>query len=197
MFTVVEAGWHIELDKLVSSSVAQKTKLIPLFRGDKVKMVIELIEHGDWWSSVSQERKKREKMEIKVIMTTWSAKSTTLSRSQFVTDKKHCVAGRLMLFWHLKKVLEKSILFYPFFFYIFDVRLPSVNGAWIERFSFKTQTSRQPCFPCKNRIHLKKWINEWKKSLVFPACIFWLHREAISDSMHQRKYTFFLSPFYL
>ena len=26
----IEAGWHIELDKLVSSSVAQKTKLIPL-----------------------------------------------------------------------------------------------------------------------------------------------------------------------
>ena len=42
-------------------------------------------------------------MEIKAIMTTWSTKSKTLSRSQFVTDKKHCVAGRLMLFWYLKK----------------------------------------------------------------------------------------------
>ena len=43
-------------------------------------------------------RKKEKKMEIKAI-TTWSTKSTTPSRSQFVTDKKHCVAGRLMLFW--------------------------------------------------------------------------------------------------
>ena len=41
-------------------------------------------------------------MEIKAIMTTWSTKSKTPSRSQFVTDKKHCVAGRLMLFWYLK-----------------------------------------------------------------------------------------------
>ena len=54
-------------------------------------------------SSVFQENKKREKMEIKAIMTTWSTKSKTPSRSQFVTDKKHCVAGRLMLFWYLKK----------------------------------------------------------------------------------------------
>ena len=36
-------------------------------------------------------------MEIKAIITTWSTKSKTPSRSQFVTDKKHCVAGRLML----------------------------------------------------------------------------------------------------
>ena len=28
----IEDGWHIELDKLVSSSVAQKTKLIPIFK---------------------------------------------------------------------------------------------------------------------------------------------------------------------
>ena len=116
-----------------------------------------LIELGDLSSSVFQEKKKREKMEIKAIMTTWSTKSKTPSRSQFVTDKKHCVAGGLMLFWYLKKILMKNILFYPFFFDIFDARLPSVNGAWIERFSFKTQTSHQPFFPCKNRIHLKKF----------------------------------------
>ena len=113
------------------------------------------IELGDLSSSVFQEKKKREKMEIKAIITTWSTKSKTPSRSQFVTDRKHCVAGRLVLFWYLKK-----ISFYPFFFDIFDATLPSVNGAWIERFSFKTQTSHQPCFPCKNRIHLKKF-KEW------------------------------------
>ena len=44
-------------------------------------------------------------MEIKAIITTWSTKSKTPSRSQFDTDKKHCVAGRLMLFWYLKKIL--------------------------------------------------------------------------------------------
>ena len=58
-----------------------------------------LIELGDLSSSVFQEKKKREKMEIKAITTTWSTKSKTPSRSQFVTDKKHCVAGRLMYFW--------------------------------------------------------------------------------------------------
>ena len=58
-----------------------------------------LIELGDLSSSVFQEKKKREKMEIKAIITTWSTKSKTPSRSQFLTDKKHCVAGRLKLFW--------------------------------------------------------------------------------------------------
>ena len=37
-----------------------------LFRGDNVKMVIEL---GDLSRSVFQEKKKREKMEVKAIMT--------------------------------------------------------------------------------------------------------------------------------
>ena len=120
-----------------------------------------LIELGDLSSSVFQEKRKREKMEIKAIMTTSSTKSKTPSRSQFLTDKKHCVAGRLMLFWYLKKYWQKNILFYPFFFDIFDARVPSVNGTWLERFSFKTQTSHQPCVPCKNRIHLKR-------ALFFP-----------------------------
>ena len=95
-------------------------------------MVIKL---DDLLSSVTyrarffKRRKKEKKMEIKAIITTWSTKSKTPSRSQFVTDKKHCVAGGLMLFWYLKKILMKNILFYPFFFDIFDARLPSVNGA--------------------------------------------------------------------
>ena len=55
-----------------------------LFRGKKVTMVIEF---DDLSSSVFQEKKKREKMEIKAIITTWSTKSKTPSRSQFVTDK--------------------------------------------------------------------------------------------------------------
>ena len=53
-------------------------------------------------------------MEIQAIITTWSTKSKTPSRSQFVTDKKHCVAGRLMLFWYLKKILTKKHSFLPF-----------------------------------------------------------------------------------
>ena len=64
--------------------------------GDKVKMIIEL---DNLSSSVFQEKKKREKMEIKAIITTWRTKSKTPSHSQFVMDKKHCVAGRSMLFW--------------------------------------------------------------------------------------------------
>ena len=38
----------------------------------------------------SREEKKRKKMEIKAMMTSWSTKSKTPSRSQFLTDKKHC-----------------------------------------------------------------------------------------------------------
>ena len=55
-------------------------------------------------------------MEIKAIITTWSTKSKTPSLSQFVTDKKHCVAGRLICFGgesykkyilYLKKIIDK------------------------------------------------------------------------------------------
>ena len=67
------ARWLIELDDLSSS--------------------------GTYRARFFKRRKKREKMEIKAIITTWSTKSKTPSRSQFVTDKKHCVVGRLMLFW--------------------------------------------------------------------------------------------------
>ena len=85
--------WATELDTSLSSSISQPSSIcryrargLSLFRGDKVKTVIEL---DDLSSSVFQEKKKREKMEIKAIMTTWSTKSKTPYRSQFVTDKKH------------------------------------------------------------------------------------------------------------
>ena len=180
----IDAGWHIELDKLVSSSVAQKTKLIRYinwrwwtygtwetvldmsilssnprgqwikdshFSRAKSRMLSSSISvtttrfHNPirislvFWATeldmstvldlsipssrpltfpggqskngyrarwpielsdlpVFQVKKKREKMEIKAVITTWSTKSKTPSRSQFVTDKKHCVAGRLMMF---------------------------------------------------------------------------------------------------
>ena len=110
--------WATELDTSLSSSICQPASIcryrargLSLFRGDKVKMVIEL---DDLSSLVFQEKKKREKMEIKAIITTWSTKSKTPSRSQFVTDKKHCVAGRLMLFWYLKNILTKKHSFLPF-----------------------------------------------------------------------------------
>ena len=50
-------------------------------------------------------------MEIKAIITTWSTKTKTPSRSQLVTDKKHCVAGRLMLFWYLKNIDKITFFF--------------------------------------------------------------------------------------
>ena len=70
-------------------------------------MVIEL---GDLSSSVFQEKKNREKMEIKATITTWSTKSKTPSRSKFVTDKKHCVAGRLICFGG--ESYKKNILYF-------------------------------------------------------------------------------------
>ena len=101
--------WATELDMSLSCSICQPSSVyryrargLSLFRGDKVKIVIEL---DDLSSSVTyrarffKRRKKEKKLEIKAIMTTWSTKSKTPSRSQFLTDKKHCVAGRLKLFW--------------------------------------------------------------------------------------------------
>ena len=141
-----------------------------------------LIELGDLSSSVFQEKKKREKMEIKAIITTWSTKSKTPSRSQFVTDKKHCVAGRLMLFWYFKKILTKKHSFLPFLlWYIW--RETTVRHLVLKR------------RPLTSLVFHARIVFIWKnfKSLVFPTWIFWLHRYGISDSMYQRKYTFFVS----
>ena len=136
--SVVNNGLHLPLKKAQANKqkrLASKTWFVfaerhlnerGVYRGNKVKMVIEL---DDLSSSViyrarfSKRRKKEKKMEIKAIITTWSTRSKTPSRSQFVTDKKHCVADRLMLFCCF------IYLFYPFFFYIFDARLPFVSGA--------------------------------------------------------------------
>ena len=93
--------------------------------------------------SVFQEKKKREKMEIKAIITTWSTKSKTPSRSQFVTDKKHCVADRLMLFWYFKKYRQKNILFLSSLIYLTRDYRPS--------------TARELNDLILNRIHLKKF----------------------------------------
>ena len=102
--------WATELDTSLSSSVCQPASIcryrawgLSLFRGDKVKS-----------SSVFQEKKNREKMKTKAIITTWSTKSKTPSPSQFVTNKKHRVAGWLMLFWYFKKILTKKHSFLPF-----------------------------------------------------------------------------------
>ena len=54
-------------------------------------------------------------MEIKAIITTWSTKSKTPSRSQFVTDKKHCVAGRLMLWRNNLTRFHCSVVLQVFF----------------------------------------------------------------------------------
>ena len=63
--------WATELDTSLSSSICQLASIcryrargLSLFWGDKVKMVIEL---NDLSSSVFQEKKKGEKMEVKAI----------------------------------------------------------------------------------------------------------------------------------
>ena len=82
-------------------------------------------------------------MEIKAIITTWSTKSKTPSRSQFVTDKKHCVADRLMFFWYFKKYRQKNILFLSSLIYLTRDYRPS--------------TARELNDLILNRIHLKKF----------------------------------------
>ena len=72
---------------------------------DPVKLYrATLISQQDYRARFFKGRKKRE---------IWSTKSKKPSRSQFVTDNKHCVAGRLMLFWYFKKILTK-IFFLPY-----------------------------------------------------------------------------------
>ena len=90
-------------------------------------------------------RKKREKMEIKAIITTWSTKSKTPSRSQFVTDKKHCVAGRLMLFWYLKIYIDKKTFFFTLSSLIYLAR------------DYCPSTARELNDLILNRIHVKKF----------------------------------------
>ena len=73
--------WATELDTSLSCSICQSSSL------------------GRYRARFFKRTKKEKKLEIKAIMTTWSTKSKMPSRSQFLTDKKHCVAGRLKLFW--------------------------------------------------------------------------------------------------
>ena len=68
---------------------------------------------------------KREKLEIKAIITTWSAKSKTPSRSQFVTDKKHCFAGRLKF----QKNIDKKTFFFTLSSFIYLMRDYSPSTA--------------------------------------------------------------------
>ena len=122
------------------------TRGLSPFRGDKVKMVIELDDlssSGTYRARFFKRRKKREKMEIKAIITTWSTKSKTPSRSQFVTDKKHCVAGRLMLFWYLKIYIDKKTFFFTLSSLIYLAR------------DYCPSTARELNDLILNRIHLK------------------------------------------
>ena len=83
-------------------------------------------------------------MEIKAIITTWSTKSKTPSRSQFVRDKKHCVADRLMLFWYFKKYRQKT-----FFFTLSSL-------IYLTR-DYRPSSARELNDLILNRIHLKKF----------------------------------------
>ena len=94
---------------------------------------------------VFQVKKKREKMEIKAVITTWSTKCKTPSRSQFVTDKKHCVAGRLMLFWYLKIYIDKKTFFFTLSSLIYLAR------------DYCPSTARELNDLILNRIHVKKF----------------------------------------
>ena len=109
--------WATELETSLSSSICQPSSIcryrargLSLFRGNKVKIVIEL---DDLSSSVTyrarffKRRKKERNLEIKAIMTTWRTKSKTPSRSQFLTDKKQCVAGRLMNYLQTRPLCEQ------------------------------------------------------------------------------------------
>ena len=108
-------------------------------------------------------RKKREKMEIKAIITTWSTKSKTPSRSQFVTDKKHCVAGRLMLFWYLKINIDKKTFFFTLSSLIYLAR------------DYCPSTARELNDLILNRIRklgkTASWISPWFNSLIRRADI--------------------------
>ena len=102
--------WETELDMSTGLDLSIPSSRPLTFPGGQSKNGYGarwLTELGDLSSSVFQEKKKREKMEIKAIITTWSTKSKTPSHSQFITGKKHCVAGRLMLFW--RRVFLKNI----------------------------------------------------------------------------------------
>ena len=136
--------------------------------GYRARWVIEL---GDLSSIVFQEKRKREKMKVKATMTTWSTKSKTPSRSQFVTHKNHCVAGRLMLFWHLKNI-DKKTFFFTLSSFIYLTR------------DYRSSTARElhdlvlKRRPLTSLVFHARIVFIWKKfkSLVLPAWIFWLHR---------------------
>jgi len=102
--------------------------------------------------------REEKKWKLKQQWPTWSTKCKMLSRSQFVMDKRHCVAGRLMLFWYFKKNIDKKTFFFTLFslIYLTQDYLPS-RARELNDLGFKMQTSHQPCFPCKNRIHLKRF----------------------------------------
>ena len=152
-----------------------------------------LIELGDLSSSVTyrarffKRRKKEKKWKLKAIMTTWSTKSKTPYRSQFVTDKKTLCGWSINVVLVFKKILTKKTFFFTLSSLIYLTRdyLPStareLNDLVLKR------------RPLTSLVFHTRIVFIWEnfKSLVFPAWIFWLQRYAISDSMHQRKYTFF------
>ena len=155
------------LDTSLSSSICQPSSVcryrargLSLFRGDKVKIVIELVDlsssvtyRARWVIELGFSREeKREKIEIKAIITTWRAKSETPSRSQFVTDKKHCFAGRLMSFWYFKKNIDKKTSF----IYLMRDYLPP-TARELNDLVLKRRLLTSLFFSCKNRIHLKKF----------------------------------------
>ena len=101
---------------------------------------------------------KREKLEIKAIITTWSVKSKTPSRSQFVTDKKHCQCWSINVVLVFQKNIDKKTFFFTLSSFIYLMRDYSLSTAReLNDLVLKRRPHHQPFFPCKNRIHLKKF----------------------------------------
>ena len=155
-----------------------------------------LIELGDLSSSVFQEKKKREKMEIKAIITTWSTKSKTPSSSQFVTDKKTLCSWSINVVLVFKKIIDKKTFFFTLSSLIYLTR--DYRPSWSTARELNDLVLQRR--PLTSLIFHARIVFIWKKfkSLVFPLESFDLI--GTQSAIHCIKYTYnihFLSPFYL
>ena len=84
-------------------------------------------------------------MEIQAIITTWSTKSKTPSRSQFVTDKKTLCSWSINVVLVFKKYIDKKTFFFTLSSLIYLAR------------DYRPSTARELNDLILNRIHVKKF----------------------------------------
>ena len=191
--------WATELDTSLSSSICQPASIcryrargLSLFRGDKVKM-----HRARWLIELGFSREeKREKMEIKAIITTWSTKSKTPSSSQFVTDKKTLCSWSINVVLVFKKIIDKKTFFFTLSSLIYLTR--DYRPSWSTARELNDLVLQRR--PLTSLIFHARIVFIWKKfkSLVFPLESFDLI--GTQSAIHCIKYTYnihFLSPFYL